>query len=320
MDKIQKILIVDDEPEVNDLIYRTLLNKEGFENIKSISSINELIRELNLSLQPDEVPIGLILMDIVMPERDGIEGIQEVRQLDLFRDVPILVLTAIHDKQMLKQAFDAGAMDYITKPVDPVEFVARVGSAMRLKQELDRRKVWEKELLDMTRGLMESNSRLEQASFMDQITGLLNRKAFDKRLQEDWIHCYVQKVPISLMLITMKDFAAFNQEKGAVQGDECMQSIAQVLRKYAKDRVLLARYGGATFALLYTGYSEEQISELGQKITDEIKLLQIDHPSTESGFVQVITGIASVNPADEPGAQSLLQQADQALALARIDA
>jgi len=155
---------------------------------------------------------------------------------------------------------------------------------------------------------------------MDQITGLLNRKAFDKRLQEDWIHCYVQKVPISLILIEVKDFKIFNEDKGSVQGDECMKSISQVLKKHIKDRILLARYGGAMFALLYAGFSEEQIEQAAQDISDDILALKINHPTTESGFVEVLTGTASVHPANEPGSQALLQQADQALALTRIDA
>lgn len=319
MDKSQKILIVDDEPEMNDLIYRKILENEGFENICIIQSIQELKQELNLCLQPGESPAGLILMDVVMPEQDGIQGITEIKRYDLFRDIPILMLTAVHDKQMLKQAFDAGAMDYITKPVDPVEFAARVGSALRLKQEIDRRKAWEKELLDMTRGLMESNARLEQASFMDQVTGLLNRKAFDKRLQEDWIHCYVQKVPISMMLVSVEGFSAYNEEKGAVQGDQAMQNIAQVLRGQIRDRVLLARYGGAMFALLYPGYQEEALQPIATEIEAQVRDLNIDHPSSDSGIVEVVTGTASTDPANEPGPQALLEQADQALALARID-
>ncbi|MGV3526925.1 MAG: GGDEF domain-containing response regulator [Candidatus Sericytochromatia bacterium] len=319
MDKNQRIIIVDDEPEINDLIYRKLLENGGYRQVEMLTSIDALMAELQQSVHPDSTPVDLILMDVVMPDRDGIQGIQEVKRFDMFRDIPILMLTAIHDKQLLKQAFEAGAMDYITKPVDPVEFLARVGSAVRLKQEIDRRKAWEQELLEMTRGLMESNARLEQASFMDNVTGLLNRKAFDKRLQAEWIHCYVQKVPITLMLVEVDDFRAYNEEKGAVQGDTCLQEIASVLKQHLWNRVLLARSAGALFVMLFPGYTDEEAREAGLALQEAVAHLSLPHPARPDGVVTVSLGIAMVDPAQEPGPQSLLQLADLDLAHARVD-
>ncbi|PKL76244.1 MAG: response regulator, partial [Candidatus Melainabacteria bacterium HGW-Melainabacteria-1] len=130
MDNGHRILIVDDEPEINDLLYRKILENAGFTEVEILPSIEELMKALQQSLNPDAAPVDLILMDVVMPQQDGIQGIREVKRFDMFKDIPILMLTAIHDKQLLKQAFDSGAMDYITKPVDPVEFVARIGSAL----------------------------------------------------------------------------------------------------------------------------------------------------------------------------------------------
>lgn len=317
MGKQQRILIVDDEPEINDLIYRSILEKEGYSDILTLTSIDQLMQTLNASLHPENKPVDLILMDVIMPEKDGIQGIQEVKRFDMFQDIPVLMLTAIHDKQLLKQAFESGAIDYITKPVDPVEFIARVGSALRLKDEIDRRKSWENELLEMTRGLMASNSRLEQASFQDPITGLLNRKAFDKRIREDWTHCYVQKVPMTLMLIEVQNFRSFNEHKGALQGDHCLQAIAEVLSERIQERVMLSRFGGALFALLYPGYDPASVEALSAGIAEDIASLQIAHP--DGGLVSVAIGVASVDPAKESGPESLLQQADLALAHDRID-
>lgn len=317
MDKQPRIVIVDDEPEINDLIYRSILEKEGYADVLTLTSIDQLMQALNNSLHPEQAGVDLILMDVIMPDKDGIQGIQEVKRFDMFQDIPILMLTAIHDKQLLKQAFEAGAIDYITKPVDPVEFIARVGSALRLKEEIDRRKAWEHELLEMTRGLMASNSRLEQASFQDPITGLLNRKAFDKRIREDWTHCYVQKVPMTLMLIEVQDFRRFNEHKGALQGDRCLQTIAEVLSERIQERVMLSRFGGALFALLYPGYDPISVESLIEGIKADVASLQMPHP--EGGLVSVTIGVATVDPGKEPGPEVLLQQGDLALAHARID-
>lgn len=318
MDKAHRIVIVDDEPEINDLLYRKILENEGFSNIEILPSIDSLMKALQQSLNPDQMPIDLILMDVIMPDQDGIQGIQEVKRYEMYKDIPVLMLTAIHDKQLLRQAFESGAMDYITKPVDPIEFAARVGSALRLKQEIDRRKAWEQELLELTRGLMESNAKLEQATFVDPVTGLLNRKAFDKRLQEDWIHCYVQNSPITLMLVEVDEFRAYNESKGAVQGDDCLRAVAEVMRSHARERVLCARYGGAMFALLFPGYDDSEAKTDADTIRSEVRQLELPHSSLESGFVSVTIGIATVDPANEPGPESLLQQADLEIAHARI--
>ncbi|HEY9843493.1 MAG TPA: diguanylate cyclase [Candidatus Obscuribacterales bacterium] len=318
MEKGHRILIVDDEPEINDLIYRKILENEGFTNVEIHSSIDGLMKALQQSMNPEQPPVDLILMDVIMPEQDGIQGIQEVKRYEMYRDIPILMLTAIHDKQLLKQAFEAGAMDYITKPVDPVELVARVSSALRLKQDIDRRKAWEQELLGLTRGLMESNSKLEQATFVDPVTGLLNRKAFDKRLQEDWIHCYVQNAPITLMLVEVDEFRAYNEQKGAVQGDDCLRAVAEIMRLHDRDRVFCSRFGGAMFALLFPGYDQETAKQDAEAIHKQVRELELPHAGLSEGFVKVTIGIATVDPANEPGPESLLQQTDLEIAHARV--
>lgn len=318
VDKDQRILIVDDEPEINDLLYRKILENEGFENVETLVSIDELMKTLQQSLNPKHKPVDLILMDVIMPEQDGIQGIQEVKRFEMYNDIPILMLTAIHDKQLLKQAFEAGAIDYITKPVDPVEFVARVSSALRLKREIDKRKAWEQELLDLTRGLMESNAQLEQATFLDSVTSMLNRKAFDKRLQEDWVHCYVQKSMITLMLVEVDEFRAYNEQKGATQGDDLLRAVAEIIHAQERERVLCARFGGAMFALLFPGYEQHQVQTDAQKIRELVKNLELSHSGTPDGLVGVTIGIATVDPASEPGPESLLQQADLEIAHARL--
>ncbi|PKL76243.1 MAG: hypothetical protein CVV27_11300, partial [Candidatus Melainabacteria bacterium HGW-Melainabacteria-1] len=181
-----------------------------------------------------------------------------------------------------------------------------------------RRKNWEQELLELTRGLMESNAKLEEATFVDQVTGLLNRKAFDKRLQEDWIHCYVQKTTITLMLVEVDEFRAYNEQKGAVQGDDLLRAVAELMRGHARERILCTRYGGAMFALLFPGYVDEDAKIAAEEILTEVKALEMPHPGLEKGFVSVTIGIANVDPAQEPGPESLLQQADLELATARI--
>lgn len=314
----ERIVIVDDEPEENALIYSKVLQQVGYENIEFVESVDLLIHLLNEAVAQSS-DIDLILMDVLMPGKDGIEGIYQVKQYELFNDIPIVMLSASDDKQLLKKAFEAGALDYITKPVDAIELQARVGAALRLNAELKQRKRWEKELLEMTRTLMDHNAKLEQASFLDPVTGLLNRKAFDKRLKEDWIHAYVQKSDISLILVQVNDFQRFNEQKGAVQGDACLVRVSDALQPFVKERGLLARFGGTLFALLYPSYSEAEIRPLVNEIPRAIAELGIAFDEDESGLVSVSVGFASVDPAVTPGPITLLQSADLDLATERLD-
>lgn len=314
----ERIVIVDDEPEENALIYGKVLQQAGYENIEFVESVDLLIHLLNEAVAQSS-DIDLILMDVLMPGKDGIEGIYQVKQYELFNDIPIVMLSASDDKLLLKKAFEAGALDYITKPVDTIELQARVTAALRLNAELKQRKRWEKELLDMTRTLMDNNAKLEQASFLDPVTGLLNRKAFDKRLKEDWIHAYVQKGDISLILVQVNDFQKFNEQKGAVQGDACLVRVSDALQPFVKERGLLARFGGTLFALLYPTYTEAEIRPLVQEIPQAIAELGIAFDEDESGFISVSVGFASVDPAVTPGPITLLQSADLDLATERLD-
>ena len=314
-----RIVIVDDEPEENALIYSKVLEQSGYTNLEFVESVDLLIELLNTSVNPEEQDVDLILMDVLMPNKDGIEGIYQVKQYELFKDIPIVMLSASTDKQILKKAFEAGALDYITKPVDMIELTARVGAALRLNDELKQRKMWEKELLDMTRSLMSNNAKLEQASFLDPVTGLLNRKAFDKRLQEDWIHAYVQKSEIGLILVQVNDFLKFNEQKGAVQGDSCLVLISNVLQDFVKERGLLARFGGTIFALLYPAYKAEEVQPLVPQIQEAVKKLALEYTESESGIVETSIGFASVDPAEAPGPIVLLQAADLDLATEKLD-
>ncbi len=314
-----RIVIVDDEPEENTLIYTRVLEQAGYTNLEFVKSVDLLVELLNGSVDPGQQDVDLILMDVLMPGKDGIEGIYQVKQYELFKDIPIVMLSASDDKQLLKKAFEAGALDYITKPVDMIELNARVGSALRLNEELKQRKMWEKELLDMTRSLMSNNAKLEQASFLDPVTGLLNRKAFDKRLQEDWIHAYVQKSEIGLILVQINDFASFNEQKGAVQGDACLVLISDALQPFVKERGLLARFGGTLFALLYPAYTESEVKPLVADIEKAVEKLAIEHADSNTGVVNVSLGFAMVDPAEAPGPMVLLQAADLDLATEKLD-
>lgn len=140
-----RILIVDDNP-TNVIIIREILKKEDYRNIVTSSSAKEMLEILGVgvdgsSLRPKYANVDLILLDMMMPEMDGIEACRIVQQHDRLRDIPIIMVTAVGDSKKLAEALDAGAVDYVTKPINKVELMARIRLALRLKAEKD----WHKE-------------------------------------------------------------------------------------------------------------------------------------------------------------------------------
>jgi len=140
------ILIVDDS-SFNRKLVESLLKKAGYSEILHASSAAEAY--FHLENQSTNCAIDIVLLDIMMPEVDGIEACSHIKTMPLCADIPIIMVTAMNESQSLEIAFDAGAIDYITKPVNPTVLRARVHSALTLKKEMDRRKAREQDLIDI---------------------------------------------------------------------------------------------------------------------------------------------------------------------------
>ena len=152
------ILIVDDSPDQH-LLLRSILAKAGHQQIVAADSAQAAFDLLRLDGDRPSLEVDLILMDVLMPDLDGVAACQRIKQQVHLQDIPIIMVTAKNDLNNLQEAFSAGAMDYINKPVKSVELLARVTSALTLKTEMTRRKQREAELRrineDLERALRE---------------------------------------------------------------------------------------------------------------------------------------------------------------------
>ncbi len=149
------ILIVDDSAE-NLLLLRSILQTGGYKDkdLVTVGSAAEGFKHLGMDDSAgDAAGVDLILMDIQMPEINGIEACRRIKEVERLRDIPIIMVTAVAQRDKLQLAFAAGAMDYINKPVNKVELRTRVGSALKLKHEMDSRKAREQELRKRTEEL-----------------------------------------------------------------------------------------------------------------------------------------------------------------------
>lgn len=135
------ILIVDDNP-VNIFVIEKILKQAGYQDLVSLNSAQELFEYIQFGKDSSRHnEIDLILLDIMMPEIDGLEVCRRLQKEEKFKDIPIIFVTALEDANKLAEALDMGAMDYITKPINKVVLLARMRVALRLKSELN----WHKE-------------------------------------------------------------------------------------------------------------------------------------------------------------------------------
>ncbi|WP_338470866.1 fused response regulator/phosphatase [Niallia sp. XMNu-256] len=154
-----KIAIVDDN-STNLMIVEKIMQQAGYHRLELFSSAKELYQYLQLDAPSSvEVPVDLILMDLMMPEIDGIEACRTILSRERFEDLPIIFVTAMGDSYKMAEAMDAGALDYVMKPINKVELLARVRSVLRVKKEKDLRKEREKRIqyeLDLAKGVQRS--------------------------------------------------------------------------------------------------------------------------------------------------------------------
>ncbi|MDX8410560.1 MAG: fused response regulator/phosphatase [Mariprofundaceae bacterium] len=154
-----RIVAVDDRPD-NLYLLEHMLDDAGFSDVHTFTSAQNAFAYLRLEEQDVQPDVDLILMDIMMPGVDGIEACRRIKAVPALCDCPVIMVTAKDDPEDLRTAFEAGAVDYVTKPMHEVELLARVRSALALKQEMDCRKAREAELENVNQRLANSLERV----------------------------------------------------------------------------------------------------------------------------------------------------------------
>ncbi len=315
------ILIVDDSAVVLSF-FETLLQETGCSDVLRAQSAHEAFALLGFDGPGDrDHGVDLILMDVLMPGMDGIEACRRLKSDERLRDIPVIIVTAVEEMDKLQEAFDAGAMDYIAKPPNKVELIARVRSAVRLKQEMDHRKAHEKELLILAQRLAEANRQLERLATHDVLTGIANRRFFNEFLHNEWRQALRNPQPFSVIMIDIDCFKAYNDTYGHQAGDGCLTVVASALQHVVKrPKDLLARYGGEEFVVVLPDTGSDGALLLAENMRMTVACLGIRHEASSAGTnITVSIGIATTTPDRESSPEALIAAADKALYRAKAE-
>ena len=312
--KKEYILVVDDTPHNLQLLLN-MLTRKGYEAMGVSDGIKALAD------MQDKLP-DLVLLDINMPNINGFEVCQKLKSGDRTRDIPIIFVSARDEVLDKVQAFSLGGVDYITKPFQSAEVLARVENQLtlrRLQQQLQAQNEQLKKEIDhrvvAETLLQEANKKLEQLVNLDGLTQLANRRCFDEYLEQEWQRLGREQLPLSLIMCDIDFFKNYNDTYGHVAGDECLRKVSGVIKQSVRRPAdLAARYGGEEFVLVLPNTDIEGAVSIAESIRHQLSDLAIPHEdSPVSQFVTLSLGVTCLTPKVDSNPSVLLTAADYAL-------
>ncbi|MCD6165728.1 PleD family two-component system response regulator [bacterium] len=296
--KEAKILVVDDIA-INLELQKAYLTTAGYEVIEAKSG-QEALQKVR-----DEKP-DLILLDVMMPKMSGYEVCKILKNDPETQFIPIIMVTALTSVEDKIRGIEAGADDFISRPFNKTELMARVKSLLRIKFLQD-------QLHQRMQELSEARERLQQLAITDGLTGLFNYRYFREQLEHEINRAERHNLDVSLVMMDIDFFKYYNDRNGHLAGDEVLKHIANILCSNVRKIDIAARYGGEEFALILPETDKNSAVIVAEKIRKLIEDDPIPHEERQpNGKLTISMGVSNF-PDDSRTAKGLIEIADRRL-------
>jgi two-component system, cell cycle response regulator len=294
-DRQARILVVDDNTD-NAEIVSTRLRYRGY-------SIAEAGTGLDALAYVRQHAPDLVLLDIMLPDIDGFEVSRRIKGDDTLPFIPIILVTARDSTEDKVMGFEAGADDYLTKPINFSELEARVRSMLRIKRLQDE--------------LEEKNRELQRLSVSDGLTGLYNHKHIHGLLRDEFERTARTGAPLTVAMFDLDLFKSVNDTYGHPAGDRVLVQLAGILRVSARDVDRLGRYGGEEFVAILPATDAAGGSVFVERVRIAVAERAFDIGTDQPLRMTISAGVATYPHERIGDAESLIREADRALYAAK---
>ncbi|EKO3781296.1 MULTISPECIES: diguanylate cyclase [Shewanella] len=280
------ILVVDDQPINIQIVFQVLGNEY---NILMATSGKQAIKVCHDS-RPD-----LILLDVVMPEQDGLETCRQLKADKQLADIPVIFVTGLQHETDEDACWDAGGVDFIQKPFNTNTLRNRVKAHLALKRQAD---------------------LLRSLAYLDGLTGIYNRRYFDNVLSIQLAQHRRKLSPLAVLMIDIDYFKKYNDTFGHLAGDDALRKVASALKHNGRQADTVARYGGEEFVVLLADTDINGAVTVAKKMLHHVLELDIAHPQTPATKLSISVGIAVADEAKGYDS-NIIELADQQLYLSK---
>lgn len=281
------VLVIEDHPDQRDLL-AIVLKREGYQVITAANGLEALEKLENENVQ-------IALSDIMMPKMDGFELIKRIRANPALKSIYLILITARIQEGDRVRGLDLGADDYITKPFSFSELLARVRVGTRVVQY---------------------QQHLEYQSQIDSLTGLFNRRAFEKKIHEEFERSKRYHNPLSVLIFDLDNFKNINDTYGHHGGDAALVKISETLREMTRQSDFSARFGGEEFVMILPETDQDNAFQVANKIHGAVRSSSFG--TTNHPFALTVSiGVSSSSTRAYSTWREMLDDADKAMYLAK---
>ncbi|MBW1868703.1 MAG: diguanylate cyclase [Deltaproteobacteria bacterium] len=294
MENLFPILIAEDDPVSRMLLEKTLV-KAGYE-VATVTNGREALESFSKKFFP------IVLTDWMMPEMDGLQLCRAIRKNISTGYVFIFILTARDSIDNMVAGLEAGADDYLTKPINRPELMARLKTATRV--------------LELEKSLKDANEEITILAITDTLTGCYNRTFMDDHLPKEIKRAIRYKHPISLIMLDIDNFKQVNDTYGHQAGDEVLKELVRSINRSIRGNVdWVARYGGEEFLVVFPETDFERAELLAERLRRDISQNTIRFKEKEIQITASfgVTGFTSSGTLKEVAYEAMISLADKSL-------